>query len=59
MSQRELFETSVARFVNTQRRHIIWENNIVLPLARRYLEAKDMESIGRGMAARRSIDYPG
>jgi hemerythrin-like domain-containing protein len=59
VSQRELFETSVARFVNTQRRHIIWENNIVLPLARRYLEAKDMESIGRGMAARRSIDYPG
>ncbi len=59
LAEREQFEAGVARFVETQRRHIIWENNIVLPLARRHLNADDMAAIGRNMAARRGIDYPG
>jgi hemerythrin-like domain-containing protein len=58
VAARELFETSVVRFVETQRRHVIWENNIVLPLARRRLSTEDMEKIGRDMAARRGIEYP-
>ncbi len=58
VAERELFETSVVRFVETQRRHVIWENNIVLPLARRRLSAEDMEKIGRDMAARRGLEYP-
>ena len=58
VAARELFETSVVRFVETQRRHVIWENNIVLPLARRRLSAEDMEKIGRKMAARRGLENP-
>ncbi|MDP6690670.1 MAG: hemerythrin domain-containing protein, partial [Alphaproteobacteria bacterium] len=58
VAKRDLFETSVIRFVETQRRHIIWENNIVLPLARRRLSAEDMEQTGRDMAARRGLEYP-
>ncbi|MBL6951889.1 MAG: hemerythrin domain-containing protein [Alphaproteobacteria bacterium] len=54
----ELFEASAARFVETQRRHIIWENNIVLPLARRYFTVDDMANMGHNMAARRNIEYP-
>jgi len=56
--ERELFEASTARFVETQRRHIIWENNIVLPLARRYFTIDDMAIMGHNMAARRNIEYP-
>ena len=55
---RELFEPSAARFVETQRRHIIWENNIVLPLARRHLSTDDMAIMGHNMATRRNIEYP-
>ncbi len=58
VTERELFETASARFVETQRRHIIWENNIVLPLARRHLDADDMAVMGRNLAARRNIEYP-
>ncbi|MDA1097670.1 MAG: hemerythrin domain-containing protein [Proteobacteria bacterium] len=57
--ERELFETSAARFVETQRRHVIWENNIILPLARRFIKADDMVIMGRSMAARRNIVFPG
>jgi len=57
-ANKELFETSVVRFVETQRRHIIWENNIILPLARRRFSVEDMEEIGRDMAARRGLEYP-
>jgi hemerythrin-like domain-containing protein len=44
--------------VETQRRHIVWENNIILPLARRRFSVEDMEEIGRDMAARRGLEYP-
>lgn len=54
-----VFAASVARFVECQRRHIIWENNIILPLARRHFTADDMVRIGRHMAARRNIEFPG
>ena len=59
VAEKDVFETSVARFVDTQRRHIMWENNIVLPLARRYFEAEDMLAIGREMADRHGAEYPG
>ncbi|MDP6344172.1 MAG: hemerythrin domain-containing protein [Alphaproteobacteria bacterium] len=52
------FIDAAARFVETQRRHLIWENNIVLPLARRHLTPEDLENMGRQMAARRGLDYP-
>ena len=58
VSGREIFEPSAARFVETQRRHVIWENNIVLPLARRHLTVDDMTVMGRKMAARRNIEFP-
>lgn len=45
-------------FVETQRRHLAWENAVVLPLARKRLSPKDLEEMGRNMAARRAIVYP-
>jgi len=54
-----VFAASVAHFVERQRRHIIWENNIILPLARRHFTADDMARIGREMAARRNVEFPG
>ena len=46
-------------FAEAQRRHIAWENSLVLPLARKRLTAKDLETMGRNMAARRGIAYLG
>ena len=46
-------------FTEAQRRHIAWENSVVLPLARKRLTAEDLETMGRNMAARRGIAYPG
>ena len=51
------FASTVAAFTAMQRRHIIWENSIVLPHARRSLTDTDLESVGRGMAARRSVEF--
>ncbi|MGB8274277.1 MAG: hemerythrin domain-containing protein [Alphaproteobacteria bacterium] len=45
-------------FAEGQRRHLAWENGIVLPLARRMLSREDLQRIGRRMARRRRIDYP-
>ena len=53
-----LFASSATRFVESQRRHIIWKNNIILPLARRHFMAGDMARIGRDMVTRRYIDFP-
>lgn len=53
------FMQRALRFVETQRRHLLWENNVVLPLARERLDAADLERIGRTMAARRGTGYPG
>ncbi|MDJ0950750.1 MAG: hemerythrin domain-containing protein [Alphaproteobacteria bacterium] len=45
-------------FVETQCRHLAWENEVVLPIARIRLTPEDRESLGRSMATRRNIDYP-
>lgn len=47
------------RFGANERRHLIVENAIVLPLARARLKADDLRSLGRRMAARRGVDFPG
>jgi hemerythrin-like domain-containing protein len=47
------------RFAANERRHLITENAIVLPLARAVLRRRDLEGLGRGMAARRGWAYPG
>ncbi len=46
-------------FAETQRRHLGWENRLVLPLARKRLTGSDLESLGRAMATRRGVPYPG
>jgi hemerythrin-like domain-containing protein len=53
------FALAVAAFTAMQRRHVSWENHVLLPLARQLLSAPDLEAIGRGMAARRGVAYPG
>jgi len=45
-------------FAETQRRHLVWENTLVLPLARQRLTDADLLRFGRKMAARRSIPFP-
>jgi len=47
------------RFAANERRHLIVENAIVLPLARIRLTVDDLRNLGRRMAARRGIDYRG
>ncbi len=46
------------RFGDAQQRHVRWENIVLVPLARRRLEADDLTALGRDMAARRGIDWP-
>jgi hypothetical protein len=38
-----------------QRRHIAWENGVLLPLAKRRLTAGDIADLGRAMAGRRGV----
>jgi len=45
-------------FVETQRRHLAWENGIVLPLARKRLGSADLIDLGRAMATRRGQSLP-
>ena len=42
-------------FFETQRRHILWENGVVLPLARRRLAPADLEELERIMKAHRGM----
>jgi len=53
------FRGLLHRFAANERRHLIVENAIVLPLARVRLTIDDLRNLGRRMAARRGIDYPG
>lgn len=39
--------------------HLEWENAVVLPLARSRLTNEDLNTMGKTMASRRSIPYPG
>jgi hemerythrin-like domain-containing protein len=48
----------IRAFVETQRRHLSWENALVLPLARRRLTAEDLHQLAGRMAARRDIASP-
>ncbi len=50
---------NLATFGETQRRHLAWENAIVLPRARSYLIASDHLELGRRMAKRRGIEIGG
>ncbi len=52
------FAELLQRFAANERRHLIVENAIVMPLARARLTADDLRNLGRRMAARRGIDYP-
>lgn len=53
------FRELLRRFAANERRHLVVENAIVLPLARLRLTADDLRNLGRRMAARRGTDYPG
>ncbi|GIK98927.1 MAG: hypothetical protein BroJett029_31360 [Alphaproteobacteria bacterium] len=52
------FRQHVSAFTEALRRHLSWENEVLLPLARRRLTAADKLLIGRSMAARRGIEFP-
>ncbi len=51
--RRTRFYMDVCAFVETQRRHLLWENRVVLPLAERLLTAADKQAVARGFAKRR------
>lgn len=46
------------RFSANERRHLITENAIVMPMARALLTHRDLEELGRRMAMRRGWIYP-
>ncbi|MCR9135244.1 MAG: hemerythrin domain-containing protein [Alphaproteobacteria bacterium] len=52
------FRALLHRFAANERRHLIVENAIVMPLARARLTKGDLRSLGRRMAARRGLDFP-
>lgn len=54
----EEFRALLHRFAANERRHLIVENAIVMPLARARLTKDDLRTLGRRMAARRGLDYP-
>ncbi len=45
-------------YIQTQRRHLSWENALLLAIARRRLMPADLVSLGRDMAQRRGVSYP-
>lgn len=53
------FRNSVVMMTEMHMSHLNWENATLLPLARKWLKASDLEAIGRNMAERRGIPYPG
>lgn len=46
-------------FAETQRRHLAWENALVIPRARHILQPADLARLGRAMAKRRGVRVPG
>ncbi len=50
---------NVREFAEFQKRHLSWEDRVVLPLARQRLTQDDLAAMGRAMAERRSVTYPG
>lgn len=55
----ELDRARVNRFVESHRAHLAFENAHVLPLARSVLDSAALQRLGRAMAARRGVAYPG
>lgn len=55
----DTFRNTVIMMTEMHLSHLNWENAILLPLARKWLKATDLEAIGRSMAKRRSIPFPG
>lgn len=53
------FRRNAATFADMHLSHLNWENAVVLPLARKRLNGEDLTAMGRTMAARRSVPYPG
>lgn len=51
----EAFDGAVLAFVDSQRRHLAWENAFVLPLARKRLTAADRRRLREAMATRRGM----
>ena len=52
-----LDQAKAQRFIELNRSHLAFENERLLPLARRLLQAADLERLGRAMAARRDVPY--
>ena len=52
------FVRAAAAFAETQRRHLAWEDEVLLPLARERLTAADLREMGRDMAERRGLRFP-
>lgn len=46
------------QFAAMQQRHLIWENVVVLPIARRRLLPSDLAAMGHAMADRRNVPFP-
>ena len=47
--------TNMRTFAESQLRHLAWEENVVLPLARERLTPEDLAEMGRNMVTRRAI----
>ncbi|MBT3627192.1 MAG: hemerythrin domain-containing protein [Rhodospirillaceae bacterium] len=52
------FAAKARALAELQERHLNWENNTLLPLAEKRLDAEELVKIGRNMAARRGMEYP-
>lgn len=52
------FRAAARALAETQRRHLAWENAVILPLARRHLTAGDLRQLGLAMARRRGLEFP-
>jgi len=49
---------NVRAFCEMQRRHLNWENRVVLPLAQTLLTEEDKQDLAQRMVARRSKPEP-
>jgi len=53
------FLMNLSTFAETQRRHLVWEDTVVLERARKHLKDADQAELGRRMAERRGLPSPG
>jgi len=53
------FLMNLSIFAETQRRHLAWEDTVVLARARKHLKDADRAELGRRMAERRGLAPPG